>query len=77
MSGILTAKTKLEPVEVIRKLNQIIEDEPWSGHYPVGEGGMAMSERLAAEVISLPIHAYLDVPTQDRIIDAIRRTLAR
>ena len=46
-------------------------------HYPVGEGGMAMSERLAAEVISLPIHAYLDVPTQDRIIDAIRRALAR
>jgi tRNA acetyltransferase TAN1 len=33
MSGILTAKTKLEPVEVIRKLNQIIEDEPWSVRY--------------------------------------------
>ena len=44
-------------------------------HYPVGEGGVAVSDRLAAEVISLPMHAYLDAPTQDRIIDATRRAL--
>jgi dTDP-4-amino-4,6-dideoxygalactose transaminase len=44
-------------------------------HYPVGKGGVAVSDRLAAEVISLPMHAYLDVPTQDRIIDATRRAL--
>ena len=43
--------------------------------YPVGEGGVAVSDRLAAEVISLPMHAYLDAPTQDRIIDATRRAL--
>ena len=35
-----------------------------------------MSERLADEVISLPMHAYLDEPTQDRIIDAVRRALS-
>jgi dTDP-4-amino-4,6-dideoxygalactose transaminase len=45
-------------------------------HYPVGEGGVAVSERLAAEVISLPMHAYLDAPTQDHIIGAVRRALA-
>jgi dTDP-4-amino-4,6-dideoxygalactose transaminase len=44
-------------------------------HYPVGEGGVAVSDQLAAEVISLPMHAYLDVPTQGRIIDATRRAL--
>jgi dTDP-4-amino-4,6-dideoxygalactose transaminase len=44
-------------------------------HYPVGKGGVAVSERLAAEVISLPMHAYLDAPTQDRIIGAVRRAL--
>jgi len=44
-------------------------------HYPVGKGGVAVSDRLAAEVISLPIHAYLDAATQDRIIDATRRAL--
>jgi dTDP-4-amino-4,6-dideoxygalactose transaminase len=43
--------------------------------YPVGEGGAAVSDRLAAEVVSLPMHAYLDAPMQDRIIDATRRAL--
>ena len=44
-------------------------------HYPVGEGEVAVSDRLAAEVISLPMHAYLDAPTQDRIIAAVRRAV--
>ncbi len=43
--------------------------------YPVGLGGVAVSEQLAAEVISLPMHPYLDEPTQDRIIDSVRRAL--
>jgi dTDP-4-amino-4,6-dideoxygalactose transaminase len=45
--------------------------------FPVGKGGVAVSDRLAAEVISLPIHAYLDAATQDRIIDATRRALKK
>ena len=44
-------------------------------HYPVGKGGVAVSDKLASEVISLPMHAYLDTGTQDRIIDAVRRAL--
>jgi dTDP-4-amino-4,6-dideoxygalactose transaminase len=44
--------------------------------YPVPDGGVPVSERLAEEVISLPMHAYLEVPVQDRIIAAIRRALA-
>ena len=44
-------------------------------HYPVGAGGVAVSERLADEVISLPMHAYLDEATQARIIGAVRRIL--
>jgi dTDP-4-amino-4,6-dideoxygalactose transaminase len=45
--------------------------------YPWAAGGLALSDRLAEEVISLPMHAYLDEPTQDRIVDAVRRALAR
>ena len=45
--------------------------------YPVGDGGCAVSDQVAGEVISLPMHAYLDQPTQDRIIDAVRRMLKR
>jgi dTDP-4-amino-4,6-dideoxygalactose transaminase len=44
--------------------------------FPVVEGGAPVSERLAEEVISLPMHAYLDEATQDRIIEAIRRALS-
>jgi dTDP-4-amino-4,6-dideoxygalactose transaminase len=49
--------------------------EPYRA-YPVAEGGAPVSERLADEVISLPMHAYLDESTQDRIIAAARRALA-
>ncbi len=45
--------------------------------FPVVDGGLPVSERLASEVISLPMHAYLDEPTQDRIIDAVRNELGR
>jgi dTDP-4-amino-4,6-dideoxygalactose transaminase len=43
--------------------------------FPVAEGGLPVSERLAGEVLSLPMHPYLDEPTQDRIIEAVRRAL--
>ena len=45
--------------------------------YPVAEGGLPVTDRLADEVISLPMHAYLDEPTQDRVMNAVRRALAR
>jgi dTDP-4-amino-4,6-dideoxygalactose transaminase len=43
--------------------------------FPVVDG-VPVSEQLADEVISLPMHAYLDPPVQDRIIAAVRRALA-
>jgi dTDP-4-amino-4,6-dideoxygalactose transaminase len=45
------------------------------GHYPVAGNGLPVSDRLAGEVVSLPMHAYLDAPTQDRVIAAVRRAL--
>jgi dTDP-4-amino-4,6-dideoxygalactose transaminase len=48
--------------------------EPYR-RFPVAEGGAPVSERLAEEVISLPMHAYLDETTQDRIVAAVRRAL--
>src|SRR5262245_30073978 len=49
--------------------------EPYQ-RFPLAEGGAPISERLAGEVISLPMHAYLDEATQDRIVEAVRRVLA-
>src|SRR5471030_653202 len=40
--------------------------------FPVADGGLAICERLSADVISLPMHAYLDEASQDRIIQAVR-----
>lgn len=44
--------------------------------FPVAEGGLPVSERLSNDVISLPIHAYLDEATQGRIIEAVRGALS-
>ena len=33
MSGILTAETKLDPIEIVRKIGERVLDEPWSIRY--------------------------------------------
>jgi dTDP-4-amino-4,6-dideoxygalactose transaminase len=43
--------------------------------FPVASGGLPVSEKLAEDVISLPMHAYLDEPTQERVIKAVRGAL--
>jgi dTDP-4-amino-4,6-dideoxygalactose transaminase len=45
-------------------------------HYPVPDGGLPVTDKLAGEVISLPMHAYLDEATQDRIVAAVRGALS-
>ena len=44
--------------------------------FPVADGGLPVSERLSDDVISLPMHAYLDEPTQARIIAAVRGAIS-
>jgi dTDP-4-amino-4,6-dideoxygalactose transaminase len=44
--------------------------------FPVVEGGLPVSESLSSDVISLPMHAYLDEPTQERVIKAVRGALS-
>ena len=43
--------------------------------FPVADGGLPASESLSDDVISLPMHAYLDEPTQERVIKAVRDAL--
>jgi dTDP-4-amino-4,6-dideoxygalactose transaminase len=40
--------------------------------FPVADGGLLVSESLSSDVISLPMHAYLDEVTQERVIAAVR-----
>lgn len=44
--------------------------------FPVADGGLPVSESLSEDVISLPMHAYLDEAAQDRVIQAVRGALA-
>ena len=45
-------------------------------HYPVAGNGLPVSERAALEVLSLPMHPYLDEATQDVIIQGVLEALA-
>ena len=44
--------------------------------YPVAGGTLAASDALADEVLSLPMHPYLDATTQERIVDGVRDAVA-
>jgi dTDP-4-amino-4,6-dideoxygalactose transaminase len=41
-------------------------------HFPVADGGLPVSEVLSSDVISLPMHPYLDEATQERLVKAVR-----
>ncbi len=58
MSGVLTAKTELDPLEVIRKIREKIADEPWSIRYclriiPIEQEVEANLDEISSKVISL------------------------
>jgi dTDP-4-amino-4,6-dideoxygalactose transaminase len=40
--------------------------------FPAADGGLPACESLSRDVISLPMHAYLDEATQERVIQAVR-----
>ena len=44
--------------------------------FPVAGNGLPVSERLASEVLSLPMHPYLDTETQDHIVEALLEVMA-
>ena len=46
-----------------------LSQQPAYGHYP--SAPTPVSEALSKKVVSLPMHPYLDVATQDRIISAV------
>jgi tRNA acetyltransferase TAN1 len=61
MSGILTAKTKLDPIMVVEKIQELIMDEPWSIRYSlriipiqrVSETKIEEIEKVISEMIEL------------------------
>jgi dTDP-4-amino-4,6-dideoxygalactose transaminase len=72
----LTAALKAEGIPTAIYYTKPLHRQPAYRDFPLAEGGVPVSEQLSGEVISLPMHAYLEPPVQDRIIGAVRRALA-
>src|ERR1700752_99212 len=72
----LGAALKAQGVPTALYYTNPLHRQPAYRHFPLAEGGVPVSDRLANEVLSLPMHAYLEPPVQDRIIAAVRRALA-
>jgi dTDP-4-amino-4,6-dideoxygalactose transaminase len=46
-------------------------------HFPVAGNGLPIAEKIASEVLSLPMHPYLDERAQDRIIVGVAAAMAQ
>jgi dTDP-4-amino-4,6-dideoxygalactose transaminase len=44
-------------------------------NFPVAGNGLPISDMIAQDVISLPMHPYLDRDVQDRIVSAVKKAL--
>ena len=53
-----------------------LSDQPAYAHYPRAGNGTPVSQALAHDVLSLPMHPYLDAATQDRILAALKEAVA-
>lgn len=52
-----------------------IHVQPAYNAFPQAEGGLPVTEKLAQDVVSLPMHAYLTEADQDRIVAAVQRAV--
>jgi dTDP-4-amino-4,6-dideoxygalactose transaminase len=73
---VLAADLKAQGIPTAIYYTRPLHRQPAYRDFPIAEGGVPVSEQLSREVISLPMHAYLEPPVQDRIIGAVRSSLA-
>src|SRR5580700_9224655 len=72
----LAADLKAQAIPTAIYYTKPLHRQPAYRDYPVADGGVPVSEQLSGEVISLPMHAYLEQPDLDRIVGAVRKSLA-
>ncbi len=53
-----------------------LHQQPPYANYPVSPKGLPVTEAICKRVLSLPMHGYLDEPTQDYIIDRVLAAVA-
>jgi dTDP-4-amino-4,6-dideoxygalactose transaminase len=72
----LAAALKTQGIPTAIYYTRPLHRQPAYRQFPLAEGGVPVSDRLADEVLSLPMHAYLEPPVQDYVIESVRRALA-
>ncbi len=72
----VAAKLKAAGIPTAIYYPRSLHRQPAYREFPVAGNGAPVSERLAREVLSLPMHAYLDASAQARICDALHAALA-
>ena len=72
----LAADLKAQGIPTAIYYTKPLHKQPAYRDYPLADGGVPVSEQLSGEVISLPMHAYLEPGDQDRVIGAVRKSLA-
>ena len=75
MIQVLIASLKEDGIPTMVYYPKPLHQQTAYKHFPVAGNGLPVSERLAKEVLSLPMHPYLEAPVQERIIDAVKRGL--
>jgi dTDP-4-amino-4,6-dideoxygalactose transaminase len=73
----LAATLKAQGIPTAIYYTKPLHKQPAYRDFPLADGGVPVSEQLSAEVISLPMHAYLEEPVQDRVIEAVKSALKR
>lgn len=71
----LADRLKAEGIPTAIYYRKPLHHQPAYRHFPVAGNGLPVSEQLAREVLSLPMHPYLQPDTQDRVIAGVRRAL--
>ena len=72
---VLAARLKAEGIPTAVYYPKPLHRQTAYRDYPVANGALPVSDRLATEVISLPMHPYLAPDVQDRIVESVRRAL--
>jgi dTDP-4-amino-4,6-dideoxygalactose transaminase len=71
----LAAKLKAEGIPTAVYYARPLHQQTAYRHFPTAGNGLPAAETLAAQVISLPMHPYLEPELQERIIEGVRRAL--
>jgi len=72
----VAARMKEEGISTAVYYPKSLHQQPAYASCPRPGAGLPVSEKLAAEVLSLPMHPYLSEAAQDQVVSSLRRALS-